>query len=166
MGEKYSALQWMGPQLVRHGLLTNDDWIPDHAAKACAMFPNQGMHLPATLLAILDFRALDYLREAPILTMAAMMGGSGKKHDDDHGDGQLALAAAAYAYAAAQPDNIRRFITGIYSFTNLGMLRDLWPWEGRWWKAGDRRRELVKAGALIVAEIERLDRASPREDAA
>lgn len=27
-----------------------------------------------------------------------------------------------------------------------------------WWKPKDRRRNLVKAGALIVAEIERLDR--------
>lgn len=28
-------------------------------------------------------------------------------------------------------------------------------------KFGDRRRELVKAGALILAEIERIDRAAP-----
>lgn len=34
------------------------------------------------------------------------------------------------------------------------------------WKAttGDRRRELVKAGALILAEIERIDRVEPRAD--
>jgi hypothetical protein len=33
-----------------------------------------------------------------------------------------------------------------------------WPWEDKWWKPKDRRRDLVRAGALIVAEIERLDR--------
>jgi hypothetical protein len=29
-----------------------------------------------------------------------------------------------------------------------------------WWKPTNRRRDLVKAGALILAEIERLDRAA------
>lgn len=39
----------------------------------------------------------------------------------------------------------------------------LWPWAAKWWKPSDRRRDLVKAGALIVAEIERLDRAADTE---
>lgn len=36
----------------------------------------------------------------------------------------------------------------------------LWPdsWDKHWWKPTTRRRDLVKAGALILAEIERLDR--------
>lgn len=33
-----------------------------------------------------------------------------------------------------------------------------WPWSREWWKPKNPRRDLVKAGALIVAEIERLDR--------
>jgi len=37
-----------------------------------------------------------------------------------------------------------------------------WPWDPKWWKPTDRRRDLVKAGALILAEIERLDRAAAR----
>jgi hypothetical protein len=36
----------------------------------------------------------------------------------------------------------------------------LWPWEEKPSGLGDRKRCLVKAGALIVAEIERLDRAA------
>ncbi|QQE91282.1 hypothetical protein [Azotobacter chroococcum] len=32
-----------------------------------------------------------------------------------------------------------------------------WPWNLRWWKPGDARSALVKAGALILAEIEPLD---------
>jgi hypothetical protein len=38
-----------------------------------------------------------------------------------------------------------------------------WPqgWAG-WWKPKLRRENLVRAGALIIAEIERLDRASRR----
>ena len=31
----------------------------------------------------------------------------------------------------------------------------LWPWARRWWKPGDPIRMLVKAGALIAAEIDR-----------
>lgn len=36
---------------------------------------------------------------------------------------------------------------------------EVWPWDESWWKPTNRRRDLVKAGALILAEIERLDRA-------
>lgn len=36
-----------------------------------------------------------------------------------------------------------------------------WPWGSSWWKPKDPRRDLVRAGALILAEIERIDRASP-----
>ena len=67
-------------------------------------------------------------------------------HDDSHGAGQLALAAAVYAIPPKKRgDRV------------LGML---WPWSDRWYKPtpDDRIRELVKAGALIVAEIDRIQR--------
>lgn len=35
-----------------------------------------------------------------------------------------------------------------------------WPWKFSWWKPTTYRRNLVKAGALIIAEIERIDRAA------
>jgi len=40
-------------------------------------------------------------------------------------------------------------------------LRGCWPikWMAAWFKPTDPRRDLVKAGALCIAEIERLDRA-------
>ena len=40
---------------------------------------------------------------------------------------------------------------------------DVWPfqWDKKWLKSTSSRRDLVKAAALIVAEIERLDRAAP-----
>ncbi|PCB37801.1 hypothetical protein CJT89_33510, partial [Pseudomonas aeruginosa] len=34
-----------------------------------------------------------------------------------------------------------------------------WPWDEQWWKPSTARRDLVKACALALAEIERLDRA-------
>lgn len=71
-------------------------------------------------------------------------------HDDGHSRGQIALAAAAYAYSGSI-DKIRpRVISHI--------VKTLWPWDWSWWKPTNRRRDLVKAGALILAEIERLDR--------
>ncbi len=76
--------------------------------------------------------------------------------DDQNVDGELARASACYAI----PAGFRRFHPLID--VPLG-----WPWRGYWKPTpDDRRRELVKAGALIVAEIERLDRAKLREGAA
>lgn len=69
-------------------------------------------------------------------------------HDDQHSCGELAQAAACYAYPA--PWGVR---------PQAAPPPKLWPWSLHWWKPKDRRRNLVRAGALIVAEIERLDRA-------
>lgn len=71
-----------------------------------------------------------------------------EEHDDQHREGEMANAAATYAMT---PD--RRSI-GV----GEDVLDYLWPWSADWWKPTDRRRDLVKAGALILAEIERLDR--------
>lgn len=76
------------------------------------------------------------------------------EHDDTHADGQMAQAAAAYAYEASRTDHQRNLDRNDPS--------PIWPWDANWWKPTDRRRDLVKAAALIVAEIERLDRAEAR----
>lgn len=57
-------------------------------------------------------------------------------HDDRHTYGSLAQAAACYA---------------------LNHPRE-WPWPTKLWKPKDRRRDLVRAAALLIAEIERMDR--------
>lgn len=41
-------------------------------------------------------------------------------------------------------------------------MHGLWPWGASAWKPTAQRGNLVKAGALILAEIERLDRAELR----
>lgn len=69
------------------------------------------------------------------------------KHDDSHDCGEMADAAACYALG--QPNEI---------------VMHFWPWDVTWWKPTDRRRNLVKAGALIVAELERIDRFESKED--
>lgn len=71
------------------------------------------------------------------------------EHDDGHSDGALAMAAACYAC----PD------PRIEVFPNGQQSPEGWPWSAYWWKPKDRRSNLVRAAALLLAEIERLDRA-------
>lgn len=71
------------------------------------------------------------------------------EHDSSHYEGELAIAASIYA----APDNIRD-----YGDDHEYEVPYFWPWDKEWWKPSpeDRIRELVKAGALIAAEIDRL----------
>lgn len=68
------------------------------------------------------------------------------EHDDHHSGGEMARAAAFYALAADSP-----FCRD--GFTPIG-----WPWSAEWWKPSTPIRDLQKAGALIAAEIDRLQR--------
>jgi len=65
-----------------------------------------------------------------------------KEHDAEQVNGELAMAAACYA----TPNCLKDVIPFV------------WPWNIKWWKPtpDDRIRELTKAGALISAEIDRL----------
>lgn len=93
------------------------------------------------------------------------------EHDDEHTDGNLALVAALYATPT--------ILYGRHDFANSIEFKDPWPWEDRWDKRPhngnvllpsdsfhvnreDRLRQLVKAGALIAAEIDRIQRAKER----
>jgi len=65
------------------------------------------------------------------------------EHDDEHKAGELAKAAAAYA---------------LFAWSDRTLPPQFWPWDASWWKPKNPRRDLVRAGALIAAEIDRLDR--------
>ncbi|OAB19875.1 hypothetical protein AQ853_11665 [Burkholderia pseudomallei] len=69
------------------------------------------------------------------------------EHDDQYQHGAIALAAACYAANAG-------------GVAWADPLPSFWPWMHNWWKPTTPRRDLVKAGALILAELERLDRAA------
>jgi hypothetical protein len=68
------------------------------------------------------------------------------EHDGEHDSGEMPSAAACYALSAASWSG--------------ALFEKFWPphWSRKWWKPTTPRRDLVKAGALILAEIERLDR--------
>ncbi|MGU2655628.1 hypothetical protein ACVFMH_16750 [Pseudomonas aeruginosa] len=72
------------------------------------------------------------------------------EHDDAHSHGQIARAAACYALAGSSAPN---------DGTAALLVSLAWPWDEQWWKPTSARRDLVKACALGLAEIERLDRA-------
>ena len=87
-------------------------------------------------------------------------------HDDEHMFGEIALAAAAYALDAASSGREAHLIIERGNKRARGgwisLPHVVWPWDLSWWKPGARRANLVKAGALIVAEIERIDRATAK----
>lgn len=79
------------------------------------------------------------------------------EHDAEHNQGTLALAGACYALGYA----------GLWSSEHLSWREEyaqaskaLWPFDEEWWKPtpGEPMRQLVKAAALIVAEIDKLQR--------
>jgi hypothetical protein len=56
------------------------------------------------------------------------------EHDAQHTNGEMAVAAASYALGDST----------------------LWPWSWAWYKPKERLDDLVRAGALIAAEIDRI----------
>ena len=80
--------------------------------------------------------------------------GWSKEHDDEHTKGELLGAARAYALVAYHQEKFGKIIVTEAPPAS-------WPdnWDNEWWKPSKNpKRNLVKAGALIAAEIDRLIR--------
>ena len=80
-------------------------------------------------------------------------------HDDGHVLGELATAAACYAAYAAGKDDIK-----VLRFDRDQTACDAWPFEAEADNRGkiSPERLLEIAGALIAAELDRLERARER----
>ena len=105
-------------------------------------------------------------------------------HDDAHDKGEMAGAAACYALegvAYTAPDHYppRKKYAAVVDARNSIPEKERettreaiklalgepaaprnWPWHASWWKPTTTRRNLVKAAALLISEIKRLDRAA------
>lgn len=83
-----------------------------------------------------------------------------------HSNGGLAYAALAYTAhataAAGLMDSKSKKQMKIYTDTPAPKY---WPWHKFWWKPKSPRRDLIRAAALIVAEIERMDRVVAKDGA-
>jgi hypothetical protein len=152
-------------------------------SKWVGLLTSEGLHAKADIATVLA-----------LLDRAALRAGGGSKaiaeiaderarqvekeewshqHDDEHTDGSLAAAAAAYAWPEPRMKMKRddvpyhRYTDAPPSYHTVTFRVPLcWPdsWNGMYWKPKDRRRDLVRAGALIVAELERMDRVAPSRD--
>ncbi|ENU0860544.1 ead/Ea22-like family protein [Citrobacter amalonaticus] len=67
------------------------------------------------------------------------------EHDDKYQHSEMLWASCCYVLNTIQKYNRVPFD---------------WPWRDEWWKPTEKRRDLVKAAALLLADIERLDRAA------
>lgn len=79
-------------------------------------------------------------------------------HDDAHRPGELVGAATAYALAA-NDELSNRGLGGFFRQPSR-----VWPWDLKWFKPKNARTAMVKAAALLIAEIERMDRAAQTKE--
>ncbi len=129
-----------GPWIILAGERGADDAVE-------AAFAALSQPAPAPQPAVQMPRAwLDVMGER---TRQMAVEGFTPEHDDVHVDGEIAEAAICYTMTGMGKDH-------------ASVCGGWWPdeWSTRWWKPTDPRSDLVKAGALILAEIERLDRAA------
>lgn len=66
------------------------------------------------------------------------------EHDDNHEAEEMIAAAEAYMHPIF--------------WKSEHTIPIQWPWESKWYKPTSKIRDLAKAGALIAAEIDRLNR--------
>lgn len=76
------------------------------------------------------------------------------EHDDAHDGGELLSAAVIYLWHGTEKA----------APLNDAGVPVSWPWESEWWKPKGRRRNLIRAGALCLAEMDRLKRRADKEN--
>lgn len=79
------------------------------------------------------------------------------EHDDEHADGQMLRAAVIYLHWGTD----RQAPTRDEETDPCYGTPEGWPWDPKWWKPKSREKNLVRAGALCLAERERLLRRNP-----
>lgn len=136
----------VGWAAIRNGKVNNlSQNKPAHPGKdGWEYWAGMGFTEPMRLL--LGASNLSKATIAGLLERARQIGTEGwtPAHDDQYTDGQLARAAACYAMSAASVGNL--------------YIRNHWPWDWKWFKPTEPYRDLEKAFALILADMERRDR--------
>jgi hypothetical protein len=86
--------------------------------------------------------------------------------------GELIKAAICYAFYAAFGSLSHTRVDGerirpryVLPVEVAALVKAFWPWDFTWWKPQTRRRALVKAAALLIAEGDRQDAASDQATA-
>ena len=144
-----------GPLLLMPQEMWDD---PDETMAKVARVLNENAHLFFSSAKAPAKAAADVLAERDRQISAE---GWTPEHDDEHDRGELSRASACYVMQSA----LDTIATPGLADATRHMVRELWPFARGWWKSSGSRRDLVKAAALILAEIERLDRAEARANA-
>ncbi|MCA0850075.1 hypothetical protein [Salipiger thiooxidans] len=80
-----------------------------------------------------------------------------EEHDDEHDESELSLAAGVYALSGSSD-------SALFDRARQDAIRELWPFQAHWFRPTGGRRDLIKAAALIIAEVERRDRAAAKAE--
>lgn len=80
------------------------------------------------------------------------------EHDDEYDKNELIRAASSYlSHVIGRRWVFKETCPETYQDEEAP---DLWPWDLDLWKPKNPRRDLVRAAALIIAEIEKIDRST------
>lgn len=82
------------------------------------------------------------------------------RHDDNYENDELVRAASSYLIAG------RRDLDGTVMVSDDEIADGCWPWDAEWFKPSTPKANLIKAGALIAAELDRLVRAEAEANGA
>jgi hypothetical protein len=132
----------------------------EHRTMAAVMFKELGGAMKSavaerqTVPASDDERRLAFIVAEVMRERARQIAGEGHTpaHDDTHRHAELAGAAASYLALWVHRNGGGDVIPAV------GIADDLWPWKLRDRRQAVDRRTLVTAAALVIAEIERVDR--------
>ncbi|GEM_PF-7022045 len=139
-------------ELAAQGYVTNGVAIFNPATGHRGLVDNMGyvgrqeaqrVHVGAGVRAIADERRRQVQAE-----------GFSPATDADYNAGELAKAALAYVQLAAMD-----LAAGGRDHIATGSPPACWPWHPVWWKPRNARRDLVRAGALIAAQLDLIDSA-------
>lgn len=80
------------------------------------------------------------------------------EHDDEYDQNELIRAASSYlSHVIGRGWVFKETCPETYQDEEAP---DLWPWDLDFWKPKNPRRDLVRAAALLIAEIEKIDRST------
>lgn len=82
--------------------------------------------------------------------------GYSTSHDDLYAAYELVYAACAYASHQPSKEILDRGPIGLRNLSSEPPL--WWPWRAKYWKPRSHRENMVRAIALLMAEVERIDR--------
>lgn len=133
--------------------------------KICNDLPKTGNHEPDQKSSMHDYKPCEAIRligrERVRQELDPPDGeGFGLVGDDNHKENELAWVAAVYA----APEEIGQI--DLRACRDDMFVREVWPWGDQWRKevkGHTRLRQLVIAGALIAAEIDRMIRKGATE---